>query len=127
MLRVQILGPVRAWVDEREVDLGTPQQRAVLSVLAVRANQVLSRRELVDAIWGSNRPATAEGVVYTYITRLRRALVPDPERRANTDMLVSTRSGYLLRLKPGQRDLDMADDLRQRAQRHRTGGAAARP
>src|SRR5215469_13127166 len=46
--------------------LGQPRQLAVLAVLAVRANLVVSRADLIDAVWGEHPPATAEGSVYTY-------------------------------------------------------------
>jgi DNA-binding SARP family transcriptional activator len=33
-LRVELLGPVRAWRGEEELELGGPQRRALLSMLA---------------------------------------------------------------------------------------------
>ena len=40
-LRVQLLGPVRAWRGQDELGLGGPRRRAVFSMLAMRANQPL--------------------------------------------------------------------------------------
>ena len=53
-LRVAVLGPVRAWRGDAELELGAPQRRAVLGLLAARANQAVSRDELIDGIWGDD-------------------------------------------------------------------------
>lgn len=100
-LRVGVLGPVTAWRDECEIDAGQPRQLAVLGVLATRANRVVSRGELVDAVWGEQPPATAEGGIYTYVAGLRRVLEPDRPRRAPARVIVSGGGGYMLRLDPG--------------------------
>ena len=112
-LRVGVLGPVTVWRDGREHAAGQPRQRAVLGVLATRANRVVSRGELVDAVWGDQPPATAEGGIYTYVSGLRRVLEPerprrepDQARRAPSRMLISGGGGYLLRLAPGAFDAD---------------------
>ena len=107
-LRVGVLGPVTTWRDGHEVPAGQPRQLAVLGVLATRANRVVSRGDLVDAVWGDEPPASAEGGVYTYIAGLRRVLEPDraPEkgRRTRAQVLVSAGGGYMLRLEPGALD-----------------------
>jgi len=143
-LRVGVLGPVCAWhalpgsaaADggwdrdgaEEELELGQPRQLAVLGVLAVRANRVVSRAELIDAVWGDQPPASAESGVYTYIAGLRRVLEPGRarrhdqhgqdqhgqgahgrnqrgqdrgrSRRESASVLVSVGGGYMLRLAP---------------------------
>jgi DNA-binding SARP family transcriptional activator/tetratricopeptide (TPR) repeat protein len=112
-LRVGVLGPVTVWRDGHEVAAGQPRQRAVLGLLAARANRVVSRGELVDAVWGDEPPVSAEGGIYTYVAGLRRILEPDrplrtPERsrRAPARLLVSAGGGYLLRLGSGCLDAD---------------------
>jgi DNA-binding SARP family transcriptional activator/tetratricopeptide (TPR) repeat protein len=117
-LRVGVLGPVTAWRDEREITAGQPRQLAVLGVLAMRANRVVSRGELVDAVWGEQPPASAEGGIYTYIAGLRRVLepdrplrAPDRTRRAPASVLVTAGGGYMLRLAPGSLDADCFEQL----------------
>jgi DNA-binding SARP family transcriptional activator len=106
-LRVGVLGPVTVWRDGHEVGAGQPRQLAVLGVLASRANRVVSRGELVDAVWGDKPPATVDSGIYTYVAGLRRVLEPDrprrdPDRsrRETARVLVSSGGGYLLRLGP---------------------------
>ncbi|GAA1288876.1 BTAD domain-containing putative transcriptional regulator [Saccharothrix xinjiangensis] len=108
-LRVSVLGPVRAWLGEDELSLGPARQRAVLALLAARANRVVSRHELVDGLWGDAPPASAVGSLHTYVSGLRRALGPV------RDTLVSQTSGYSLRLADGAVDADVFDRSRSRA------------
>ena len=80
VLRVGVLGPVAAWYGDQELPVGQPRQQAVLGILAMRANRVISRGELVDAVWGQDPPASAEGGVYTYVACLRRIIEPRPSK-----------------------------------------------
>src|SRR3954470_23239137 len=99
-LRVDLLGPVRAAVDQRGIEVGPPHQQALLTVLTIRANQVVTRDELVDAIWGSQPPATAANAVHTYVAAIRRACEPGRARRAPSRLLTAAAGGYALRLQP---------------------------
>jgi DNA-binding SARP family transcriptional activator/Tfp pilus assembly protein PilF len=104
VVHVGVLGPVRAWLSEREMPPGPPRQQAVLGVLAMRANRVVSRDELVDAVWGHDAPASAEGGVHTYVAGLRRILEPGRSRRGPGQVLASAGAGYVLRLEAGNVD-----------------------
>src|SRR5581483_7748408 len=104
VLRVGVLGPVAAWYGDRELPVGQPRQQAVLGILAMRANRVISRGELIDAVWGQEAPSSAEGGVYTYVAGLRRIFEPGRSLRGPGRILVSTGAGYVLHLVPGQPD-----------------------
>jgi DNA-binding SARP family transcriptional activator len=95
-LRVDVLGPLRAWLGDTEVVLGTARQRATFAALVGSAAEGLSRHDLIGAVWGVHAPATATGNLHTYVSGLRRALGPA------RDLLVTTPRGYRL-------DLDSAD------------------
>src|SRR6187551_917174 len=103
-LRVQVLGPVSAWRAEQQLDLGSGRQRAVFAALAMRANRVVSREELVASVWGENPPSGASGSLYTYVSRLRRVLEPDRSRWSGGQTLVSEGAGYSLQLDADQID-----------------------
>ncbi len=103
-LRVGVLGPVAAWYGDRELPVGQPRQQAVLGILAMRANRVISRGELVDAVWGQDPPVSAEGGIYTYVAGLRRVIEPNRSLRGPGRVLVSSGAGYVLHLVPGQPD-----------------------
>jgi DNA-binding SARP family transcriptional activator len=106
-LRVRLLGKVAAWRGEVELDLGPGRQRAVFAVLAMRANQVVSRDALIDAVWGEDTPAGASNNLYSYISRLRQAL------GRSTQTLISAGSGYSLRLDPDSLDVRSFDHFRE--------------
>jgi DNA-binding SARP family transcriptional activator/Tfp pilus assembly protein PilF len=106
-LVVSLFGPVRAWRGDVELDLGTPRQRAVFGLLAVRANRTVSRDELIDGIWGDDPPPSAVNAVHVYVAGLRRAVEPRRAHRAPGQILIASGSGYLLRLRPGRLDVEM--------------------
>ncbi|TCO52870.1 BTAD domain-containing putative transcriptional regulator [Actinocrispum wychmicini] len=114
-LRVRVLGAVTAWRGEVELDLGSGRQRAVFAALALRVNRVITREELVSAVWGENPPNGVSGSLYTYVSRLRRVLEPDRSRWSGGQTLISEGSGYSLRLEPGQLDVLEFDRLREMA------------
>ncbi len=128
-LRVGVLGPVTVWREGREVAAGQPKQLAVLGVLASRANRVVSLGQLVDAVWGDQPPASAEGGIYTYVAGLRRVLEPDRPNRAaggahrdRARVLVSSDGGYLLRLGDGGLDAGHFEERLGTSRRLRAAG-----
>ncbi len=106
-LLIRLLGPVRAWQGDRELELGGPQRQAVLGLLALRANQAVSRSELIDGIWGEDPPPSAVNALHVHVAGLRRALEPDRPSRAPGEYLLSAGPGYTLRLDPGQLDAQL--------------------
>ncbi|MEU5163964.1 BTAD domain-containing putative transcriptional regulator [Streptomyces sp. NPDC020875] len=102
-LRFSVLGPVRAWRGGEPLQMGSPQQRALLAALLLRDGRTATASELIDAIWGDEPPTRALAVTRTYASRLRKVL--------STTALVSESGGYALRLKRDALDLFVAQDL----------------
>ncbi|HJZ02609.1 MAG TPA: BTAD domain-containing putative transcriptional regulator, partial [Streptosporangiaceae bacterium] len=102
--------------------MGQPRQQAVLGILAMRANRVISRGELVDAVWGQDPPASAEGGIYTYVAGLRRVIEPTRSARGPGRVLVSSGAGYVLHLVPGQPDAVAFEQQVARARQLRKNG-----
>ena len=105
MVEFRLLGPLEAVVDGVPVVLGPPQQRAVLALLLLNANEVVSRDRIVDELWGERPPATAAKLVQVYVSALRKLL--DPER----SLLVTRPPGYLVRVEPDALDLHRFERL----------------
>jgi DNA-binding SARP family transcriptional activator len=102
-VRFNVLGPIRAWRDDREVDLGSPQQQATLAVLLLHEGRLALGQEFISALWGEDPPRAAAGTIRTYISRLRRALESgDPQSAVRIDSLGG---GYALRIPAEALDL----------------------
>jgi DNA-binding SARP family transcriptional activator/tetratricopeptide (TPR) repeat protein len=125
-LRVEVLGEVRAFRGDRELQLGPPRQRAVLAMLTLRANRVVSRDELVDGGCGTDPPASVVNRVHAHVAALRRIVEPDRARRAPGQVLASVGSGYRLTLAPGQLDAEVFATRLDSARRLAAAGDRAR-
>jgi YVTN family beta-propeller protein len=90
---VRILGPLELWLDGRMVELGGGRQRALLALLALHANEVLSLERLIDELWGEHPPATAHKVLQNAVSQLRGEIGPD-----RPELLVTRSPGYVLAL-----------------------------
>src|SRR6266516_6522904 len=111
-----VLGPVEVRIDGKAVPLGGPKQRALLALLLLNANKPVSRSRLIDAVWGERAPASVERSLDNYVSRLRTLVGPDRlERRP---------PGYLLRVEPGELDLERFEALLEQG---RAAGAAGDP
>jgi DNA-binding SARP family transcriptional activator len=93
-----ILGPLEVSRSGCAVPLGGPRQRAVLALLLIEANRVVSMDRLADDVWGGDPPEGWATSLQTYVFHLRRALEPDRARGAAGDVLVTKDRGYLLRV-----------------------------
>jgi DNA-binding SARP family transcriptional activator len=124
-LRVSVLGPVRAWLGDREVDLGQARQRSLFALLATACGRFVGRAELIEGIWGSSPPSTAVGSIHTYVSGLRRSLRP-----VGRELLTSKSSAYALDLDPADLDSERFARLVSDAAQLRAAGepkaAAAR-
>ena len=102
-VRIRVLGSLEVEVGGRPVALGGRQQRALLALLVIHANDVVSADRLVEELWGEPTPPRAVKRLQVAITRLRRALAPGG---ATGSVLASDATGYVLRLQT--EDLDLA-------------------
>jgi DNA-binding SARP family transcriptional activator len=85
----RLLGPLEVADDDGVLlPLGGTRQRAVLTVLLLRAGEVVSQDFLVDAVWGEDAPRTATNSLQNSISALRRQL--------GADVLVTRPPGYVL-------------------------------
>ena len=80
-LRLQVLGPVRLLLDDKELDPATLKTRVgveLLALLAIRAwqgRERLGRDEILDALTVEGRPLLSESSLRVVISRLRKALL----------------------------------------------------
>src|SRR5215218_3437821 len=88
----RVLGPLEVRDGEESLPLARAKQRALLALLLLHANRVLSRDRLIDELWGDAPPATAVQSLQVYVSRLRKLLPPET--------LLTRPPGYLLEGEP---------------------------
>ena len=93
---IRVLGPLEVRIDREPVALGGPRPRAVLADLIVHLGTVVSTDRLIDDLWGSEPPATAQAVVQNAIARLRKSL--------GATAIARVGPGYVLTVDPGSID-----------------------
>jgi DNA-binding SARP family transcriptional activator len=115
----RILGPLEAFDGERRLSLGGTRQRAVLALLLLHGNEVLSRDVIVDELWGEAPPATAAKVLQNCVSALRKEL------GAGADALRTVGNGYALALEPDELDRDRFERGLAEGRAALSGGDAA--
>ncbi|MFI0540374.1 BTAD domain-containing putative transcriptional regulator [Streptomyces sp. WSLK1-3] len=88
--------------------VGSRKQRILLAALLLEAGRVVSTKSLKEALWGSTPPASAKASLHNHVSRLRR-LLDDPDR------LQAVAPGYLLRVAPGELDVQVFESHAARA------------
>jgi DNA-binding SARP family transcriptional activator len=116
----RILGPLEAREGGRPVALGGRKQRALLAVLLLHANEVVSRDRLIDALWGDVPPKSAADIVRVFVSRLRKTLEPRVVGNGAYRVLQTWPAGYLLAVEPNQLDVRRFESRLTEAGRART-------
>jgi DNA-binding SARP family transcriptional activator/ABC-type transport system substrate-binding protein/streptogramin lyase len=116
-MEFRLLGPLEALRDGHPVALGGSKPRALLALLLLSANEVVSRDRLIEALWPDQPPGSAEHSLDVQISRLRKALLPD-------EPVLTRDRGYVLRIEPEQID---AHEFERFLEEGRRANAAGRP
>jgi DNA-binding SARP family transcriptional activator/streptogramin lyase len=106
-LEFRLLGPLEVRSGGTPLPLGGPKQRALLALLLLHANEVVSRDRLIDGVWGESPPSTIGAVLNVYLSKLRKLLAANGLDNA----LVTQPHGYMLRIELEQLDLHRFEQL----------------
>ncbi|HKN49438.1 MAG TPA: BTAD domain-containing putative transcriptional regulator, partial [Actinomycetota bacterium] len=118
-MEFRILGPLEVVHDGRPVALGGTRERAVLALLLLSPNRIVSAERLAEDLWGDNPPERGIHSLRVFVSRLRKAL-----REAGSDELVVTQApGYLVHLDPADLDAARFERLVASARDQRRQGA----
>jgi len=120
-LEFRLLGPLALVVDDAEVALGGPKQRALLALLLLNANRVVSRAQLVGEVFPEQSVNSADHALRNHVSRLRRILAPV----ADEPRIVARPPGFLLRVALGELDLERFESLLAQGRDALAGGDAA--
>jgi Bacterial transcriptional activator domain len=118
-IEFRVLGPLEARVGERALQLGGAKQRAVLAILLLHANEVVSSDRLIDELWGADPPSTAATALQVHVSQLRKAL------QADRDILQTHAPGYTIALEADQLDLRRFERLAAEGERALADGDPA--
>jgi DNA-binding SARP family transcriptional activator len=97
----RILGPLEVWDGDRQLPLRGSKQRALLAVLLLHANEVVSADRLLDLLWGADPPEPA--ALRVRISQLRKAI--------GGSAIATEPRGYAIRVERAQLDLSRFEDL----------------
>ena len=98
-MQFRILGPLEVADGRGPLPLGGASQRALLALLLLHANEVVSSDRLIDELWADAPPTSGATALQVRVSQLRKALGDAAPR------LETRRPGYLFRL--GREELDL--------------------
>ncbi|MFF3713195.1 BTAD domain-containing putative transcriptional regulator [Streptomyces phaeochromogenes] len=103
-MRYRILGVTQATdAQGKDVPLGGPRLRALLTAMALRAGRTTSPETLIDEVWPDSPSHAAPAALQALVARLRRAL--------GKDAITSEPGGYRLAATPEDVDLFVFERL----------------
>ena len=95
-MEYRTLGILDVVSDGQSFQLGPPKQRAVLAILLLNANQIVSTDRLIDLIWGDSPPRTAAHSIQIYVSELRRIL----SAGSPAQVIFTRPPGYVIEAEP---------------------------
>jgi predicted ATPase/DNA-binding SARP family transcriptional activator len=107
----RILGPLEVTDEGREPVVASGKQRALLAILLLHANEVVSRDRLIEELWGEQPPRTARKSLQVQVSRLRKAL------GGGESPITTGPNGYSIRVAPGELDLERFTRLAEEGRR----------
>lgn len=78
-MEVRLLGPVEVHADTGQLPVRGPIQRALVALLALHANRVVTSQELLGSLWGPGSRAVRRNLQWQ-VWQLRRLLGPHADR-----------------------------------------------
>ena len=99
-MEFRVLGPLEVTAGGQSLQVGGARTRAVLAMLLVHVNQVVSADRLAEELWPDHPAARAAANLQVRLSELRKAL----RSAGEADRLVTRPPGYLLRAAPEEVD-----------------------
>ncbi len=118
MVRVELLGPVRAYSgDGVELAIGGARQRMLLARLALVPGEVVPAATLIDGLWDAEPPAGSANALQAAVSRLRKVV--------GAGLVESVAGGYRLSVPPSDVDVHRFEELARRGRGDLAAGRAA--
>jgi DNA-binding SARP family transcriptional activator len=113
----RILGPLEVYEGDRPLPLTGAKQRALLALLLLNANQVVSSDRLIDELWGEDSREAGSVALRARVSQLRKTL--------RQDVLLTRSPGYLIQVEHDGLDLHRFERLVADGSRALEAGDAA--
>ncbi|HXW44649.1 MAG TPA: BTAD domain-containing putative transcriptional regulator [Streptosporangiaceae bacterium] len=123
-LLVSLLGPVEVSVSGQPVHVSQPRQRALLALLALSANRVVTAEVLIDGLWAEQQSRPRERNLHAHVSQLRK-LLRELEPDAASPRVTTRMPGYQLTLHATELDLTQFAALVARGRQAARGGQPA--
>ncbi len=117
-MQFRVLGPLEIETEDGLLDLRGAKQRALLAMLLIHANEVVSRDLLIEGLWGAGAGERAAHSLEAQVSRLRKIL-----HDGGRELLLTRPTGYQLSLEAEQVDLFRFHQLLEQAGSEREAGA----
>jgi DNA-binding SARP family transcriptional activator/class 3 adenylate cyclase len=106
-LDIRILGPLEIQTGGVRLTYGGEKRGALLALLLLNANRVVSTDKIIDELWGNEPPGSGAKAVQVRVSQLRKSFAD-----AGIDELIATRApGYVVELGPDELDLHRFERL----------------
>ncbi len=96
---IEVLGPLNIRLNGAPIVPSAGKPRQILALLALRAGRIVPVPTLMEEIWGSRIPRSAQTTLQTYILQLRRRIgvaLPNGSLRSAKEVLATRFGGYQL-------------------------------
>ncbi|MFE1803349.1 BTAD domain-containing putative transcriptional regulator [Streptomyces sp. NPDC059533] len=110
MITLKVLGSFRVEVDGRPAEARGRLARMVLVQLLLARGAVVPTERIIERLWPTSVPPSAQASLHAYVARLRRSLEPERAPRTPARTLVSAPYGYALALEPAAVDAWVFED-----------------
>jgi len=124
-LRFALLGPLEVRANGSLLPLTAAKQKAILASLLLRAGEVVSTDQLIEALWPESPPANALTALQGYVLQLRRLLEPEAGK-GDYRVLVTKPPGYELAIGLEQLDVRRFEQLFREGTELLEAGSAAK-
>lgn len=113
-MQYMILGPLTILDGDQRRVPSAAKVRAMLAMLLVRSNEVVSTTQIIDELWGENAPRRVAAAVHVYVSQLRKILrsCRDPDGG-----LLTRAPGYTLQIPEESLDLKRFERLTEQGRR----------
>src|SRR3990172_4795209 len=116
LLQIRLFGSIELASGARRLgprDFGGVKPRQILEILLLKRGRPVSKDVLADCLWGEKVPMHVSGALETYVSVLRRRLVPGGSDRHR--FIVTEHEAYRFAVDHADIDIDRFDRLLTRA------------